>query len=96
MLRAADVRFVTCFLRRRAPGRYVEFDNVKVPKTNYIGGITMLLQNFVTERIGLAIQANRFARICLAESIECVSAVAGLKRATCCGCRPDTRPLRAA
>eukprot|EP00041_Stephanoeca_diplocostata_P018030 m.374094 g.374094 ORF g.374094 m.374094 type:complete len:419 (+) comp20897_c0_seq2:66-1322(+) len=49
---------------------YVEFDDVRVPQDNLIGDVTHLLKNFVTERLGLALQANRFARICLAESIE--------------------------
>jgi alkylation response protein AidB-like acyl-CoA dehydrogenase len=79
-----STRAMACMGVRGSGTAYVEFDNVKVPKTNYIGGVTMLLQNFVTERIGLAIQACRFARICLAESIECV---VGLRRpcvALCC------------
>ena len=63
-------RAMDCMGVKGSGTAYVEFDNVKVPKANYIGGITMLLQNFVTERLGLAIQANRFARICLTESIE--------------------------
>jgi alkylation response protein AidB-like acyl-CoA dehydrogenase len=49
---------------------FVEFDDVRVPKSNYIGDVTCLLRNFVTERLGIALQANRFARVCLAESIE--------------------------
>jgi alkylation response protein AidB-like acyl-CoA dehydrogenase len=28
------------------------------------------MQNFVSERMGIAIQANRFARVCLEQSIE--------------------------
>jgi alkylation response protein AidB-like acyl-CoA dehydrogenase len=40
-----------------------------VPKANHLGGIISLLRNFVTERIGLAIQANRFSRVCLEESV---------------------------
>ena len=65
-----STRAMSCMGVRGSGTAYVEFDNVKVPKANYIGGITMLLQNFVTERLGLAIQANRFARICLSESVE--------------------------
>ena len=49
---------------------YVEFDGVIVPKSNLIGDVSVLLGNFVTERIGIAVQANRFARVCLQESIE--------------------------
>lgn len=32
--------------------------------------MTCLLRNFVSERLGIALQANRFARECLRESIE--------------------------
>jgi alkylation response protein AidB-like acyl-CoA dehydrogenase len=39
-------------------------DEVRVPKENLIGDVTCLLKNFVTERLGLALQANRFARVC--------------------------------
>lgn len=49
---------------------FIEFDEVKVPAKNYIGDVTCLLRNFITERLGIAIQANRFARVCLAESIS--------------------------
>mmetsp|Transcript_18232 Transcript_18232/g.47607 ORF Transcript_18232/g.47607 Transcript_18232/m.47607 type:complete len:425 (-) Transcript_18232:320-1594(-) len=49
---------------------YVEFDDVRVPQSNYIGDVTCLLRDFVTERLGLGLQANRFARVCLKESIE--------------------------
>lgn len=48
---------------------YVEFDNAKVPKEFLIGDVTVLLHNFVTERLGIAIQAARFARVCLTESV---------------------------
>lgn len=71
---------VRCELARCTPSHYhqymlklivYEMNLVRrVPQSNYIGDVTMLLRNFVTERLGLALQANRFARICLAESIE--------------------------
>lgn len=51
---------------------FVEFEDVVVPEENIIGDVSCLLKNFVTERLGLALQANRFARVCLAESIEYV------------------------
>jgi alkylation response protein AidB-like acyl-CoA dehydrogenase len=48
---------------------FIELDDVKVPKSNLIGDVTVLLRNFVGERLGIAIQANRYARCCLTESI---------------------------
>jgi alkylation response protein AidB-like acyl-CoA dehydrogenase len=60
---------------------YVTFEDVKVPKTHVIGkvdkGFKYIMQNFNPERIGCVIQANRFARICIEESI-----VYGNKRET--------------
>jgi alkylation response protein AidB-like acyl-CoA dehydrogenase len=49
---------------------FVEFNDVVVPARNLIGGVHSLLRNFVTERLGLAIQACRFSRVCLQESVE--------------------------
>lgn len=49
---------------------FVMFEDVKVPKTNFICGVAGLMQNFVSERMGIAIQANRFSRVCLQLSIE--------------------------
>jgi alkylation response protein AidB-like acyl-CoA dehydrogenase len=51
---------------------YVEFDNVKVPKSNLIGevnqGFGVIMKNFNHERWGFVIQANRFSRCLLEES----------------------------
>jgi alkylation response protein AidB-like acyl-CoA dehydrogenase len=63
-------RAMDCMGAKGSGTAFVEFDDVRVPKSNYIGDVTCLLRNFVTERIGIALQANRFARVCLAESIE--------------------------
>jgi alkylation response protein AidB-like acyl-CoA dehydrogenase len=53
---------------------YITFEDVKVPKANLIGdenkGFRYIMYNFNPERLGLAIQANRFARECLSESIK--------------------------
>ncbi|GAA5910744.1 uncharacterized protein JCM6883_000299 [Sporobolomyces salmoneus] len=53
---------------------YVEFDEVKVPVGNLLGkenkGFALIMHNFSGERAGIAIQANRFARILLEESIK--------------------------
>lgn len=52
---------------------YIEFDGVKVPKTNVIGkiggGFKQVMFNFNHERWLLAAQASRMARTCVEESI---------------------------
>lgn len=65
-----SVRPMECMGAKGSGTAYVEFADVKVPKKNKIGGVFVLLQNFVSERIGIAVQATRFARVCLAKSIE--------------------------
>ncbi|KAI7858091.1 acyl-CoA dehydrogenase/oxidase [Circinella umbellata] len=53
---------------------YVTFEDVKVPKVNLIGeenqGFRYIVANFNAERMGIVIQANRFARICIEESLK--------------------------
>jgi alkylation response protein AidB-like acyl-CoA dehydrogenase len=53
---------------------YVTFEDVKVPKENLIGkenkGFKYIMWNFNSERLGIIIQANRFARVCVEESIK--------------------------
>lgn len=53
---------------------YISFEDVKVPVENLIGkenkGFQLIMANFNHERIGIAMQANRFARVCLEESIK--------------------------
>ncbi|KAI9322420.1 acyl-CoA dehydrogenase/oxidase [Dichotomocladium elegans] len=53
---------------------YVTFEDVKVPKANLIGeenqGFRYIVANFNAERMGIVIQANRFARVCIEESIK--------------------------
>jgi alkylation response protein AidB-like acyl-CoA dehydrogenase len=53
---------------------YVTFDNVKVPIKNLIGkenhGFLLIMANFNRERFSMAIMSNRYARICLEESIR--------------------------
>ncbi|KAI7903331.1 acyl-CoA dehydrogenase/oxidase [Cokeromyces recurvatus] len=53
---------------------YVTFEDVKVPKQNLIGkenkGFKYIMWNFNSERMGIIIQANRFARVCIEESIK--------------------------
>ncbi|GAA5980538.1 hypothetical protein JCM11641_006673 [Rhodosporidiobolus odoratus] len=53
---------------------YVTFEDVKVPVANLLGkenqGFKLIMANFHGERVGIAIQANRFARVCLEESVK--------------------------
>lgn len=65
-----SVEPMDCMGAKGSGTAYVMFDDVKVPKTNYIGGIATLMLNFISERIGIAIQATRFSRMCLQLSIE--------------------------
>lgn len=48
--------------------------DVRVPKENLIGkeskGFKYIMQNFVSERMGIIIQATRFSRVCIEESIK--------------------------
>eukprot|EP01125_Pyxidicula_operculata_P020348 TRINITY_DN750_c0_g1_i2.p1 TRINITY_DN750_c0_g1~~TRINITY_DN750_c0_g1_i2.p1 ORF type:complete len:427 (+),score=115.31 TRINITY_DN750_c0_g1_i2:39-1319(+) len=53
---------------------YVTFEDAKVPVENLIGvenaGFMIIVYNFNQERLGLCIQATRFARVCLEEAIK--------------------------
>jgi len=53
---------------------FIEFQNVKVPVSHLIGkegeGFKYIMKNFNHERWGFVIQANRFSRVCLEESIK--------------------------
>ncbi|KAJ8327478.1 hypothetical protein QVD99_007984 [Batrachochytrium dendrobatidis] len=53
---------------------YITFEDVKVPVKNLIGkenkGFKCIMYNFNHERMGIAIQATRFARVCVEESIK--------------------------
>lgn len=53
---------------------YVTFEDVKVPVENLIGkenqGFKVIVTNFNHERIGIIIQALRFARVCYEESVK--------------------------
>ncbi|GAA5878916.1 hypothetical protein JCM16303_007228 [Sporobolomyces ruberrimus] len=56
---------------------WVDFEDVKVPVENLLGkenkGFQLIMHNFTGERAGIVIQANRFARICLEESVKYAS-----------------------
>lgn len=53
---------------------YITFEDVKVPKENLIGkenrGFKYIMSNFNQERLGIIIQANRFARVCTEEALK--------------------------
>ncbi|KAJ3006110.1 hypothetical protein HKX48_000300 [Thoreauomyces humboldtii] len=53
---------------------YISFEDVKVPVENIIGkenkGFKAIMYNFNHERMGICIQATRFARVCVEESIK--------------------------
>ena len=53
---------------------YVLFKNVRVPKSNLIGeengGWKIIMNNFNHERFALAVQSNRYSRICLKDAIN--------------------------
>lgn len=53
---------------------YMTFEDVKVPVENLVGeenkGFPCIMYNFNHERMGIAIQSNRFARVCLEEAMK--------------------------
>jgi len=53
---------------------YITFEDVQVPKENLIGkenaGFKYIMYNFNQERLGIAIQATRFARVCYEEAMK--------------------------
>eukprot|EP01116_Phalansterium_solitarium_P001627 TRINITY_DN1143_c0_g1_i2.p1 TRINITY_DN1143_c0_g1~~TRINITY_DN1143_c0_g1_i2.p1 ORF type:complete len:561 (+),score=188.87 TRINITY_DN1143_c0_g1_i2:96-1778(+) len=53
---------------------YVTFEDVKVPVENLLGsegdGFRLIMFNFIAERFGMIVQAQRFARCCLEDSFK--------------------------
>eukprot|EP00457_Paulinella_chromatophora_P003753 gb/GEZN01003761.1/.p1 GENE.gb/GEZN01003761.1/~~gb/GEZN01003761.1/.p1 ORF type:complete len:546 (+),score=78.53 gb/GEZN01003761.1/:46-1683(+) len=53
---------------------YITFENVRVPVENLLGkennGFKYIMNNFNHERWSIVVQANRFARVCLEESLK--------------------------
>ncbi|KAF9434229.1 hypothetical protein BGZ76_008354 [Entomortierella beljakovae] len=53
---------------------YINFEDVQVPKANIVGkenqGFKYIVMNFNHERMGIVVQANRLARVCLEEAIK--------------------------
>ncbi|KEI36446.1 uncharacterized protein L969DRAFT_97181 [Mixia osmundae IAM 14324] len=56
---------------------YVTFEDVKVPVENLLGeegkGFQLVMANFNAERLGIAMQATRFARVCYEEAMKYAS-----------------------
>ena len=52
---------------------YITFEDVRVPVENIVGkeneGFKAIMYNFNSERWGMAVQANRFARVCIEDAI---------------------------
>lgn len=52
---------------------FISFEDVRVPVKNVLGkenkGFALIMANFNPERTGIAIQANRFARVCFEEAL---------------------------
>mmetsp|Transcript_5867 Transcript_5867/g.11189 ORF Transcript_5867/g.11189 Transcript_5867/m.11189 type:complete len:428 (+) Transcript_5867:41-1324(+) len=65
-----SVEAMECMGAKGSGTAFVMFEDAKVPKSNFIGGVAALMMNFVSERIGIAQQATRFSRMCLQLSIE--------------------------
>lgn len=59
---------------RTSGNGFISFDDVKVPVENLIGqenkGFKVIMTNFNHERLGVIMQANRFARLCLEEALK--------------------------
>lgn len=55
---------------------YITFDDVKVPKNHIIGkvnqGFKYIMHNFNSERMGIVMQANRLARVCIEEALKVI------------------------
>ncbi|KAI8376143.1 acyl-CoA dehydrogenase/oxidase [Radiomyces spectabilis] len=53
---------------------YITFEDVRVPKSHLIGklnqGFKYIMHNFNHERLGIIMQANRLARVCIEESLK--------------------------
>ncbi|RCH86646.1 hypothetical protein CU098_008395, partial [Rhizopus stolonifer] len=53
---------------------YITFEDVKVPKNHIIGkvnqGFKYIMHNFNHERLGIVMQANRLARVCIEEALK--------------------------
>jgi alkylation response protein AidB-like acyl-CoA dehydrogenase len=69
-----SVRHMPCSGMWASGTTYVTFENVKVPVANLIGkenrGFKAIMHNFNHERMGIAIQATRFARVVYEDSLK--------------------------
>ncbi len=69
-----ETRRMNCQGMAASGTTYVTFEDVKVPVENLIGkenqGFKVIMSNFNHERLGIVIQALRFSRVCLEESVK--------------------------
>ena len=63
--KGVSTRAMDCMGVKGSGTAFVEFDDVRVPKSNLIGGVPMVLQNFVMERFGLAVQVRVCVCVCV-------------------------------
>jgi alkylation response protein AidB-like acyl-CoA dehydrogenase len=69
--KGVSTRAMDCMGVKGSGTAYVEFEDVRVPSANMLpGGAALLISNFSMERLGIAAQANRFARECVRLSLE--------------------------
>ncbi|KAK9472563.1 acyl-CoA dehydrogenase/oxidase [Dipodascopsis tothii] len=69
-----SVRRMDCSGMWSSGTTYVTFEDVRVPVENLLGkenqGFKVIMTNFNHERMGIIIQATRFSRVCIEESIK--------------------------
>ncbi|KAI8097531.1 acyl-CoA dehydrogenase/oxidase [Halteromyces radiatus] len=73
-LQGVNARAMDCQGMWGSGTSYITFEDVKVPKTNLIGklnhGFKYIMTNFNHERLGIVMQANRLARVCIEEAFK--------------------------
>lgn len=69
-----NARYMDCQGMWGSGTSYITFEDVKVPKNHIIGkvnhGFKYIMHNFNHERLGIVMQANRLARVCIEESLK--------------------------
>ncbi|KAG1202035.1 hypothetical protein G6F70_002639 [Rhizopus microsporus] len=69
-----NARFMDCQGMWGSGTSYITFEDVKVPKSHIIGkvnhGFRYIMHNFNHERLGIVMQANRLARVCIEEALK--------------------------
>ncbi|KAI8990278.1 acyl-CoA dehydrogenase/oxidase [Pilobolus umbonatus] len=69
-----NARYMDCQGMWGSGTSYITFEDVKVPKHHIIGkvnqGFKYIMHNFNHERLGIVMQANRLARVCIEEALK--------------------------